>query len=231
MVCAQAIVGPNAYVESDSVIDTHATVENSTVGPRTYLGSMIHLGNSVAEGPVLVNWRNGSMTRLTDAFLLSRLDPPQQALSSPIGRVIALLVMILTFPLVLIALCGRPWRIARVAVLPSGPGEPPRTVTYHEMPALPGNLRRWPCLWCVVTGDFAWTGNPPLSPEEAEALEGEFENLWLLAGPGIFTAPEAEGCDAPWDDGARAHAALFASQPTTAWKRKILTQGLKRLFK
>lgn len=230
MVGAQAIVGPHGYVESDSVIDAHATVENSTVGPRTYLGSMTHLGDSVAAGSVLVNWRNGSLTRLTDAFLLSRLDPPQEALSSPVGRLIAFLVIILTFPILLVALFCRPWRIEREAVLPSGPGEPLRTVSYHEMPSLPGSLRRWPQLWRVVTGHFVWTGNPPLTPEEAGFLDGEFERLWLQAGPGIFTAPEAEGCATPWDDGARAHAALFACQPTAAWKRKILTQGLKRFF-
>ena len=230
MVGAEAIVGPHGYVESDSVIDAHATVENSTVGPRTYLGSMTHLGDSVAAGPILVNWRNKSLTRMTDAFLLSRLDPPQEALSSTAGRLMALMFMILTIPLPLFALCRRPWRIKHVAVLPSGPGEPQRTITYHEMPGLPGGLRRWPLLWRVVTGHFVWTGNPPLTPEEAGLLDGEFERLWLLAGPGIFTAPEAEGCVALWDDGARAHAALFACQPTAAWKRKILVNGLKRLL-
>ena len=227
MVGSHAVVGPDGYVESDSVVDAHATVENSTVGPRTYLGGMTHLGDSVAAGPVLVNWRNGSLTRLTDAFLLSRLDPPQEALSSPIGRFIALLVLILTSPLCLLGLFKR---IERVAVLPSGPGDPIRTVTYHEMPGLPGKLRRWPYLWRVVTGHFSWTGNPPLTPEEAGLLDGEFERLWLQAGPGIFTAPEAEGCAAPWDDGARAHAALFACQPTAGWRRKILTQGMKRFL-
>lgn len=230
MVCSQAIVGPHSYVESDSVIGAHATVENSTVGSRTYLGSMTHLGDSVAAGSVLANWRNGSLTRLTDTFLLSRLDPPQEALSSPFGRLLALAVLFLTCPLLLLALRRRPWCIERTALLPSGPGEPVRTVTYHEMPGLPGNLRRWPYLWRVVAGDFSWTGNPPLTREEAALLDGEFERLWLQAGPGIFTAPEAEGCTAPWDDGARAHAALFACQPTAAWKRKILGNGLKRLF-
>lgn len=231
MVGAQAVVGPCGYLESDSMVDSHATVENSTVGPRTYLGSMTHLGDSVAAGPVLVNWRNGSLARLTDAFLLSRLDPPQQALSSCSGRLLALLAMILTFPLPLVALCRRPWRIKRVAVLPAGPGEPLRTICYHEMPALPGGWKRWPMLWRVVTGHFAWTGNPPLTPQEADELDSEFERLWLRAGPGIFTAPEAEGCVAPWDDAARAHAALFACQPTATWKRKILLHGVKRLFK
>jgi acetyltransferase-like isoleucine patch superfamily enzyme len=230
MVGSQAIVGPNSYLESDCVIDAHATVVNSTVGSRTYLGSMTHLGDSVAAGQVLVNWRNSSLTRLSDAFLLSRLDPPQEALSSPFGRLLALLVLILTSPLLLLALFGRPWCITRIAVLPSGPGEPLRTVSYHEMPALPGKLRRWPCLWRVVTGDFSWIGNPPLTPEEAGLLDGEFERLWLQAGPGIFTAPEAEGSVAPWDEGARAHASLFSCQPTTAWKRKILVNGLKQLF-
>lgn len=227
---AHAIIGPHGYVESDSVIDAHATVENSTVGPRTYLGGMTHLGESVAAGSVLVNWRNGSIARLTDAFLLSRLDPPQQALSSPVGRLMALVMLILTWPLPVLALLGRPWRVKRTAVLPSRPGEPLRTVIYHEMPALPGSLRRWPFLWRVVTGHFVWTGNPPLTPEEVGKLDGEFEHLWLHAGPGVFTAPEAEGCSAPWDDTARAHAALFSCQPTAAWRRKILLGGLKRLF-
>jgi hypothetical protein len=225
-----AIVGPNSYVESDSVIDAHATMENSTVAPRTYLGSMTHLGDSVAAGPVLVNWRNGSITRLTDAFLLSRLDPPLEALSCPFARLLALLVLILTLPLPIFALCRRPWRIEKKAILPSAPGEPLRVVTYHEMPTLPGRLGRWPFLWKIITGHFVWIGNPPLTLEDASGLENEFERLWLQAGPGIFTAPEAEGCTVPWDDTARAHAALFACQPTAAWKWKILINGLKRLF-
>jgi hypothetical protein len=231
MVGAEAVVGPHGYVESDSVIDAHATVENSTVSPRTYLGSMTHLGDSIAAGSTLANWKSGSTTRLADAFLLSRLDPPQEALSSPLGRLIALFVMILTCPVLLLALCRRPWTSAHMAVLPSGPGEPMRSVIYHVMPALPGHLKRWPMLWRVITGDFAWIGNPPLTPEQAGGLESEFERLWLQAGPGIFTAPEAEGCTEPWDDSARAHAALFACQPTGAWRQKILVRGLQQIFK
>jgi hypothetical protein len=230
MIGAQAVVGPHAFIESDSVIDAHATVENSSVAPRTYLGSMTHLGDSVAAGPVLVNWKNGCLTRLTDAFLLSRLDPPRVSLSSPLARVMALLVMVLTFPFALIAFCFRPSRIERVAVLPSEPGEPLRTFTYHEMTGFPSCLRRWPYLWRIVTGHFAWTGNPPLTPEEAALLESEFELLWLKSAPGLFTAPEAEGCQPPWDDNARAHASLFACQPTAAWRRRIFFNGLKRLF-
>lgn len=227
---AQAVVGPRAFIENDSVIDAHATVENSSVAPRTYLGSMTHLGDSVAAGPVLVNWENGSIAHLTDAFLLSRLDTPRVSPSSPLARFMALLVIVLTFPFALIAFCCRPSIMSREAVLPSEAGEPLQTVTYHEMTGFPVCLRRWPYLWRIVTGHFAWTGNPPLTAEEAALLESEFELLWLKSEPGIFTAPEAEGCQPPWDDNARAHASLFACQPTAAWRRKIVFNGLKRLF-
>jgi hypothetical protein len=224
MIQSDASFGPSAYVESDSVIDAHATVENSTIGTRTYLGSMTHLKDSIAAGSMLLNWQNGSLTHLTDAFLLSRLDPPKQALSSPIGRLIALIVLLLTCPLALLR------RVEQIAVLPPEAGEPMRTISYYEIPCFRGKLRCWPYLWRIVTGHFVWLGNPPLSPEEVNSLDNEFEQLWLHAGPGIFTAPEADGCSAPWDDTARAHAALFASQATHAWRRKILYHGIKHLF-
>lgn len=225
-----AVIGPDAFIENDSVIDNHATVESSTVAPRTYLGSMTHLKDSVASGPVLANWRNKSTTRLVDGFLLSRLDPPREALSSLVGRVFALFVMILTSPIALIALFHRPWIVHKLAVRPRMAGEADRSFHYQELPGLPGNLKRWPILWRIVTGDFAWVGNPPLAPEEASDLKSEFDQLWLQAGPALFTAPEAEGCTPPWDEAARAHAALYACQPTTAWKRKILASGLKNLL-
>jgi hypothetical protein len=98
------------------------------------------------------------------------------------------------------------------------------------MPTLGPRFARWPSLWRIVTGHFAWTGNPPLTPPEAANLTGEFESLWLHTPPGLFTAPEAEGCSPPWDDAARAHAALFASSPSTAWRWKLITKGLRRFL-
>lgn len=231
MVRAHAVVGPGGFVESDSLIDTHATVESSTVGPRTFLGSMTRLHESVAAGAALMSWRSGSLTRLTDAFLLSPLDPPHEAASFVVARLLALVILLLTLPLFLVAalmsLCRRqPLMRRNTAVLPSDPGTPQRTVTWHELAGLRGPLRRWPVLWRIVTGHFAWTGNPPLTPDEASQLDGEFERLWLHTAPGLFTVPEAEGCKAPWDDDARAHAALFACQPTTAWRFKAIRRGL-----
>ena len=235
IVRAHAIVGPRGFVENDSLVDAHAAVEDSTVGSRTYLGGMTHLRESVAIGQALQNWRNGSLTHLTDAFLLSPLDSPHEAASSVPARFLALLIMLVTLPVPLVAgllslLRRKPFLKPHIAVLPSEPAAPTRTVAWHELGGLRGRLRRWPVLWRIVTGHFGWTGNPPLTPEEAGQLDGEFEQLWLHTAPGLFTAPEAEGCEAPWDDAARAHAALFACQPTAAWRLKTIRHGLSAIF-
>lgn len=235
MIRAHAKVGPEAFVESDALVDSHATVEHSTLASRTYLGSMASLTGSVAAGSSLTKWENGSHVRLTDAFLLSPLDPPHQAASSLPARLAALLALVLTSPVLLVAallslLRGMPVLRQQMAVLPSESGAPQRTAAWYQLPAVPGRLKRWPMLWRIVTGHFAWAGNPPLAPQEASALQGEFERLWLQTAPGLFTAPEAEGSRAPWDDAARAHAALFACRPSAAWRLRIIGHGLIRLF-
>ena len=232
---ARASIGPNAFIESDSLVDSDASVSDSTVDCRTYLGSMIRLAHSIASGASLLNWQNSSLTRLTDAFLLSPLAPPAESASSLPARTLALLALFLSSPILIpaaiaAALSRNPLFLQHAAALPSDPGNPLRSISYLSMPTLGPRFARWPSLWRIVTGHFAWTGNPPLTPPEAANLTGEFESLWLHTPPGLFTAPEAEGCSPPWDDAARAHAALFASSPSTAWRWKLITKGLRRFL-
>jgi hypothetical protein len=217
-----ARIGPHGFVENDSYVESHAEVTNSTVGARTYLGGMTHLTGSVACGSVLANWSNGSVFRLTDSFLLAPLDIDRKAASGYLARLLAAFILMVASPLII---------VTRSAVLRVSPGAPLETVTYFECPFLPPVWSRWPRLWCIVTGHFSWTGNPPLDPEMADTMQTEFEQLWLHVPPALFTAPEAEGCTEPWDDEAKAHAALFASQPTFAWRCRILQHGLTSLFK
>ncbi|MDB6069380.1 MAG: Mannose-phosphate guanylyltransferase, partial [Verrucomicrobiales bacterium] len=66
MIRDHATVGPDSFVESDCLIDSHATVENSTVGPRTYVGHMTLLRESIANGAALLNWKNLALTHFTD---------------------------------------------------------------------------------------------------------------------------------------------------------------------
>jgi len=115
-------------------------------------------------------------------------------------------------------------------VLYRAAGKPLDSVFYYDYPSLPAAWSRWPRLLRIITGHFSWTGNPPITPEEANLLESEFERLWLHVPPALFTAPEAEGCLKPWDDEAKAHAALFASRSTYSWRLRILARGLLSLI-
>ncbi|MES2705516.1 MAG: hypothetical protein V4726_02825 [Verrucomicrobiota bacterium] len=221
------------FVEEGSIVDHDAVVEDSTLGPGTCLGAMTLLRNSLAMGSHLLNWRTGSATHLTDAFLLAPLAAAAPAPASPPARAAALAVLLLTWPvLILAAVKGGP--LFRTALAARGRrlhGPPGNPVRYGEIAAFTSLWRRWPMLWNIVTGDFAWTGNPPLTPEEAAGLSGEFELRWLTAPTGIFTAPETEGSLPPWDDTAKAHAALFAGRADAAWRRRILLHGLQSLLR
>jgi lipopolysaccharide/colanic/teichoic acid biosynthesis glycosyltransferase len=87
---------------------------------------------------------------------------------------------------------------------------PGHTLVYYEMTG--GWLRRWPQLWSVVCGEFAWVGNRPLNPSQASQLANEFERLWLAASPGLLSLGDAEGCTDIHSDEARAHASFYAVQ-------------------
>ncbi len=139
IVRAGATVGPHSYIESDCLIDNHAIVENSTIAPRTYLGSMMHLHESIASGPALLKWTNDSLTFIRDSFILCPLDPPHEAATSLPSRLLALIVLIFTgilfLPFILLAALTALLRkqallFTHTAVLPTGAGTPQRTISY-----------------------------------------------------------------------------------------------------
>jgi hypothetical protein len=235
VVRARAVVGPHAFVESDSLVDRQAVVEDSTVARHTYLGEMTHMKDSVARGGSLLNWRNGSCVEIVDSFLMSPMRGSAAGRTNLLSRFLALLVLALTWPVVLWAglkaIFGRkPFWEQREAVIPSRGAGRRRVIEFREFGSIQNGLRRWPRLWRIVTGHFGWTGNPPLTPIEVAELEGDFERLWVDVSPGFFTAPEGEGCVAPWDDEARAHASLFVCHPTPAWRWRIIRRGVRSLI-
>jgi len=73
-----AVVGPNSFLEDQVVIDEGCNIENSWVGPETFLGALAELKGSLAWGNLLVNWRNGSTTLVPDPFLLSSLSDEER---------------------------------------------------------------------------------------------------------------------------------------------------------
>jgi Bacterial sugar transferase len=216
-----AIVGPGAILESRTFVDAEAEIVESVVGASTLIGKSTEVRHSIVEGPTLVNWRLNSCVRVRDAFLLSGLEPYSSRFERPsfVGRFMALVVLLLLSPFALIAALkarrrGTPAFRALLAARPCPvtaeivPGD---TVVYYELADVDGLLGRWPQLWSVVKGDFAWVGNRPLNPHQAENLANDYERLWLAAPIGLVSLADTERCFTSLSDEARAHASYYAA--------------------
>lgn len=229
-----AEVGPMAVLEDRVFVDHGAWVEQSHVGCDTYVGEFVELRHSVAWGSRLINWQNNSFLLVPDEFLLSafKRPKPMRVGSTWFGRLAALALLQLTVPLGLYgllksAVLGLPAFRAREAVLPwnyeSSEGSA-RTVTYFEMNSTNRFMRRWPQLWNVACGEFAWIGNRPLSPKHAAQLKTDFDKLWLHAPIGLVSLADVEGAFDCFDEQARAHASLYSTRADWRMDASILTR-------
>ena len=231
---ADAVVGPNAFIEDAAMVDKHAEVAAAWIGTRTYVGSLTQVKNSLAWADGLLNHTNGSFAEIVDIFLLGDLQGEHGfARSSPwYGQLAALILLVLSSPILLLAW----WKnrgiknlfLKKRAVVPTAVGTASlREMDYAELNSFRGKWRRWPQLWSITHGDFTWVGNRPLTRAQATQLETEFEQLWLAAPIGMFSLADTFG-DGEFDDAARAHASFYAVHASARVDRDILWKAFFR---
>jgi carbonic anhydrase/acetyltransferase-like protein (isoleucine patch superfamily) len=78
------VIGPKSLLENQVVIEEGCSVENSWVGPETFLGALAELKGSLAWGNLLINWRTGSHTHVPDPFLLAALTESPASEEKPL---------------------------------------------------------------------------------------------------------------------------------------------------
>jgi hypothetical protein len=231
----RSVIGPMAVLEDRVVVEDAASVSNSFVGAETYLGELTELKDSLAWSHTLINWRTGSRVRVPDAFLMCSLSERKRRphTGSVLGRLVAALVLLLTLPLGALLmlwakLCRQPSLKSCVAVRPQASPNPSlvETFAYYELANARGWLAKWPQLWNIVRGDFAWVGNRPLSPSDVTQLTNDFERLWLAAPIGLVTLAHAEGTATAFGDEERACASFYAVQASWRLDLSILARAL-----
>ena len=70
---SRAAIGPGTVIEDGSYIDTGAEIVGSIIGPHTYVGAYTEVRESFAQGNELLKLDTGTLTEVTDRFLLGEL--------------------------------------------------------------------------------------------------------------------------------------------------------------
>ena len=226
----RATVGPDAFVEDAAMVDHDAEIAAGWIGPRTYVGALTQVRNSLAWADGLLNHANGSFAEIVDAFLLGDLQGEHGFVrSSPwFGQLAALVLLVFTSPLLILAWLknggSKNLFLKKRAVVPTAVTgtQSLREMDYKELGGLCGKWRRWPQLWSIAHGDFTWVGNRPLTRAQAVQLETEFEQLWLASPVGLFSLADTFPVEEDFGDAARAHSSFYAVRACGRLDRQIL---------
>jgi len=204
VIAAGAQLGPNVVIQHDCYIGRDTLVRDSLVHAYSFVGDGLEVDQCIVDRRYLVNLRIGSAVTMTDRFLLG--DIAETSLRSALRRfgsqLFAALLLLVLLPLLVVTLVvlrltrsGPVVHRAEVVRLPaeSQPGTW-RTVSLFAL-AAPGEitasrradffLRFVPGLLNVVRGDLCLVGMPARSRDEIEALDPDWQQLYLGRSAGL----------------------------------------------
>lgn len=224
-------IGPGVYIEANCTVAEGASIVESWVGPGTYVGAFTNLQDSLAWGNWLCRWSTGATTTVADAFLLGEIPAPPKSKSRNLfprifAAVVALLTLIIPAIGALLSLVKKRPLFRRMESVGPDSG----LISYYSLPGFRGLLSRWPRLISIFRGDFAWVGNPPISPADAGSLLTEFERLWYSVPPGLISLGDTYGKCEVVDAESCAHASFYAGCRSIRGDSRIIFALFRRAF-
>jgi len=237
---AAELVG-EVVIGDDVVVDRAATVRDSVILPRTYLGELVEIGNAIVAGDHLIRVDTGARLKISDAFLLGHLGGSgERARISGWDRFLGSVLLALSLPLwpiaaIAAALSGQSPLLASRELVGNRPSEPRigtaggRFVARHWNTGIPV-LRHLPRLLAVTRGDLRLVGVSPLSPQDSAERSEDWQLVRDqapvgLLGPTQLTLSE----DAPLEERLLSDA-FYAREQNRGKDLGYLLRGLKMLF-
>jgi mannose-1-phosphate guanylyltransferase/phosphomannomutase len=233
----EVVIGNNV------IIDRRATIESSVILPHTYIGELVELRNAIVRGNDLIRVDNGTILKISDAFLLADLETAtfNKGLGTVFNRVAGLSLLLLSLPLWFLALIfgllQNPAKLFCVKRLRGNKidlnefGMPQRT----EFAAVEWNvsapvLRYLPRMLAVVSGHLSLIGTLPVSLETASLRTEEWEKLADKAPAGLLGPTQLHvPIDAPEDEKLMSDS-FYAAHFNSRQDLRYLLQSFQALF-
>jgi NDP-sugar pyrophosphorylase family protein len=223
-------------VGADVVVDRAATVRDSVILPRTYVGELVEVSNAIVAGNHLIRVDTGAVLKVSDAFLLGSLGADQdRARVSAWDRLVGLALLVLSLPLWLVAALasgggmGSRELLGNRSSVPRGGSGSRAFVARHWKTPVPV-LRNLPALLAVVRGDLRLVGVSPLTPEQSADRTEDWQMVRDQAPVGLLGPTQLDlPASAPLEERLLSDAFYAREQ---SWIKDIgyLLGGLKALF-
>jgi NDP-sugar pyrophosphorylase family protein len=228
-------------IGDDVVVDRAATIRDSVILPRTYVGELVEVGNAIVLSNYLMRVDTGAVLKISEAFLLGNLGASEgRARVSLWDRLGGSLLLVLSLPL---------WPVAAAAAALSGEGAlmtsrellgnrsplPAEGATAHGFIAKNWNtsipvLRFLPRLLAVVRGDLRLVGVSPLTPQESAARTDDWQMVRDQAPVGLLGPTQLNLAeDAPLEERLLSDA-FYAREQSWTNNARWLLSGVKMLF-
>ncbi len=243
-------LGPNVVIGANSVIDSGASIAESTVLPNTYVGKLLNVRGRIVDRDLLIDVAGEQYTRIADKFMLSEIlpSPTQGILFKLMERLLALVLLLMLSPLLLlIALTifvstsqAALVRTPRVGKRPSVhlARKAGRSIVHlwqfrtrdsaQNSTVIGRWLERWslhrlPELWHIVRGELGLVGVEPLSTEMAQQPMDEWQTKRFHYQMG-FTGPwyTQRPTGGQRSDGSTRYAAEIHYMVTRSWRDDLL---------
>lgn len=179
------------------IIDRAATIRDSVILPRTYVGELLEIGNAIVAGNHLLRVDTGARLKLSEAFLLGDLGTSdRRALGSRLDRLAGLMLLILSLPLwplaVLAAARHRRGGLLLSRVLignrptAPAPSQPAGSFVERVWNTRIPLLRNLPRLLALARGDLRLVGVSALTPPESLGRDEDWQRVRDLAPVGLI---------------------------------------------
>lgn len=251
-----AFVGANSRIHPEAellgevvigdevVVDRGATIRDSVILSRTYVGELLEVANAIVSSNLLIRVDTGAALRISDTLLLADLGDGGMGRDAArwLDRFLGLLVLALSLPL---------WPLAAALAYRESGGRPllgsmdylgnrPASPNPDARGPCPVKLRHWrtsipvlsklPWLIAVIRGDLRLVGVSPLTPEESAARSEDWQLVRDNAPVGLFGPTQFDlPAKAPIEERLLSDA-FYAHHRDWPTDMGFLWRGLKRLF-